>query len=132
MGFLGDRYGNLLVLQINTIVTTFTLILAVLFPSYITFFILFILLGISLSGNLNTNTVFITEFGDDKDRILYSTVNRVIIGFFSGLVPVIGGLLLTLKALDYKGLFIIAITCGIVSIVYAFFIVKEPRRYSEK
>jgi MFS family permease len=127
LGYLGDRFGNLLVLKINTLITTLTLILAVFFPSYVIFFIIFIFLGITLTANINTSQVFITEFGDDKDRIMYSTINMALTGTFSSIVPVVGGLILSLRLLDYKGLFFIAIICGIISVCYSMFIVKDPR-----
>jgi MFS family permease len=127
LGYLGDRFGNLLVLKINTMITTTTLILAVFFPSYFLFFVIFILLGMTLTANLNIAQVFITEFGDDRDRIMYSTINMVITGTISGLIPVVGGLILWLRLLDYRGLFCIAILCGIISLCYSIFILKDPR-----
>lgn len=51
----------------------------------------------------------------------------VIVGVVSGFIPITGGLLLSLKILDYKGLFMTAIICGIVSIGFAFFVLKDPR-----
>ncbi|MBN1697097.1 MAG: MFS transporter [Spirochaetales bacterium] len=127
LGYLGDRFGNLIVLKINTVITTVTLIIAVFIPSYYTFFVIFIFLGVTLTANLNTGQVFITEFGDDKNRILYSTINIAITGSFSGLVPILGGLVLSLGLLQYKGLFLCAIVCGLLSIYFSMCVVKDPR-----
>lgn len=131
-GYLGDRYGNLLVQQLSAAFSTCALILAVLFPSYSVFFIIFIFFGMIVSANLNAGQVLITEFGDDKDRIIFTTISSALIGMAAGFIPLIGGFLLSFKVIGYKGLFTISAFFGAASFLLYLFYVKDPRHDNVK
>jgi len=127
LGFIGDKAGNLRVLQIGAATTLLSVALALFWPTNFTFFIIFLLVGVTTNARLNASQVFITEFGDEKDRIRYSAISTTVSATLFGVMPLAGGIILSAGLLDYNGLFAIGILSAVVSLCGFLFMVKDPR-----
>ncbi len=132
LGFIGDKAGNLKVIQIGTFTTLIALLMVIFFPSHTTFYIVFILLGISFTAKLNSFQVFITEFGNNKERIRYSALATTISATMFGVSPLLGGILLSFKLLTYNGLFAIGALFAAAALFCFMFVIKDPRFLDKK
>jgi MFS family permease len=126
-GFIGDKAGNLKVLQIGAFSTLVSLILVIFWPTHFVFFIIFFLAGVSYNARLNSFQVFITEFGNDEDRIRYSALSSTISATLFGLSPLLGGIILSIKLISYTLLFSIGAICSAAALLLFLFFVKDPR-----
>ncbi|MBN1799773.1 MAG: MFS transporter [Spirochaetales bacterium] len=127
LGFIGDKAGNLRVLQIGAFTTLAALVLIIFWPTHFIFYVIFILVGITVNARLNSFQVFITEFGDEKDRIRYSALSTTISATLFGLTPLAGGILLSSKLIDFNTLFIIGAVFAGLALFCFLFVVKDPR-----
>lgn len=127
LGFIGDKTGNLRVLQIGAFTTLAALVLVIFWPTHFIFYIIFIMVGITVNARLNSFQVFITEFGNDKDRIRYSALSTTISATLFGLTPLAGGILLSTKLLTYNSLFTIGALFAGLALFCFLFVVKDPR-----
>jgi MFS family permease len=131
LGFIGDKAGNLRVLQIGAATTLLSVALALFWPTDLSFYVIFLLVGVTTNARLNASQVFITEFGDEVDRIRYSAISTTVSATLFGIMPLLGGILLSAGLLDYGGLFAIGILSAAVSLFGFLFIVKDPRFSTE-
>jgi MFS family permease len=130
IGFIGDKFGNLQVLRIGAFGTFLALVLAIVFPTPFTLYIIFLLVGINFNARLNSFQVFITEFGDEKSRIRYFTLATAIGAASFGLMPLVGGILLETFKVSFSVLFVIGAVCAFLAFLSYLFIVKDPRNIS--
>lgn len=120
LGYLGDRFNNLLVQKIGILAAVVSLVLVLLFPVIPVFYLLFVLIGITFSADSNALVVMIAEFGDEGSRISYTAVSSGIIGTSCGLIPVIMGMLISQGLVTYAGSFVIALVGSLISLVLFF------------
>jgi MFS family permease len=132
LGFLGDKKGNLNVIRIGSLSALAALLLVILIPSYNTFYIVFILAGISNTAKMNSFQVFITEYGNNKERIRYSVLSTTMSTSMFGITPLLGGILLSLKILTYTGLFAAGAFFAAFAFILFVFVVKDPRFLEKK
>ncbi len=130
IGFIGDKFGNLQILRIGAGGSFLALLLAVVFPSPFILFVIFVLVGINFNARLNSFQVFITEFGDEKSRIRYSTLATAIGAASFGLMPLIGGILLETFKVSFTALFAVGAVFALLAFLSFTFIVKDPRHLS--
>jgi MFS family permease len=105
-GWLGDRIGFLKILVISTILGSLGIFLAASTESLSVFYLIFVCAGAMLSGQQLTNINIIYEFSK-KDQIpTYTAIQQMVISPISGLMPVIGGMLV--NTFGYSALFNIA------------------------
>jgi MFS family permease len=127
LGFVGDKAGNLRVLQIGAFTTLTALILVILWPTHFIVCLVFVLVGITYYTRLNGFQVFITEFGNDEERIRYSALATTISATLFGLMPLAGGILLTARLVSYNVLFVIGALFSAAALFLFLFVVKDPR-----
>ena len=130
LGFIGDKFGNLQVLRIGALGSFLALLLAIIFPSPVILFVIFALVGININARLNSFQVFITEFGDDKNRIRYSSLATAIGAASFGLMPLLGGILRETFQVSFAALFIIGAVFALLAFLSFVFLVKDPRNIS--
>ncbi len=124
-GFLADRKGHKLSLEICLTLSALSLILAVFAPSAWWFFPIFFLRGAVNAGAFVSGTSIVYEFTDAENRATYIGLANTIPGVAGSIAPLIGGWLA--GAIGYQAMFIVAAIIGVISLVLLRFAVREPR-----
>jgi MFS family permease len=124
-GFLSDRKGHKLSLEICMALSTFALILAIVAPSPWWFFLVFFLRGAVDAGIFISGISIVYEFTDAENRATYIGLANTIPGVAAAVAPLIGGWLV--GAISYQVMFILAAVIGGISWVLLRFVVREPR-----
>ncbi len=127
LGFIGDKAGNLRVLQIGALCTVTALVLVSFWPTRFILYIVFVLVGIIINTRLNSFQVFITEFGNEENRIRYSALSTTISATLFGIMPLVGGIILSVGLLNYTWLFRVSAVSAAAALILFLFMVKDPR-----
>jgi len=125
-GFLSDRKGHKLSLEICIALSTISLILAIYAPSYLWFFPIFFLRGAINGGAFVSGISIVYEFTEPENRPTYIGLANTIPGVAGVIAPMIGGWLV--GAISYQAMFIISAVIGMLSWVLLRFGVHEPRK----
>jgi MFS family permease len=105
-----------------------SLLLALVFTAPLTRDMILFLIGLNYNARLNSLQVFITEFGNDENRIHYTTLASSIGATSFGIMPLLGGILLSTGRVSYTTLFIIGAVFSLAALFGFLFIVKHPGR----
>lgn len=124
-GFLADRQGHKLSLEICMAVSVLSLALAIVAPSPLWFFPIFFLRGAVNAGIFVSGISIVYEFTDAENRPTYIGLANTIPGVAGALAPLIGGWLA--GALSYQAMFVLSAGIGVVSWGLLRFAVAEPR-----
>ncbi|MFN2149973.1 MAG: MFS transporter [Anaerolineales bacterium] len=124
-GWLSDRTGHKIVLEIGTVVGAASLGLAILAPSPEVFYLVFLLMGINNAAWTLSGINIIFEFCPANLRPTYIGLANTVIGIFSGIAPLIGGFLV--DGLSYAWMFFIALGLTLSGAAALRFRVAEPR-----
>jgi MFS family permease len=124
-GFLADRKGHKLNLEICMILSVISLTLAILAPSFWWFFPIFFLRGAVNAGNFISGISIVYEFTDAENRPTYIGLANTIPGIAGAIAPLIGGWLV--GVISYQAMFIISAVIGALSWALLRFAVREPR-----
>ena len=125
-GFISDRKGHKLSLEICMLLSVLTLGLAILAPSPLWFFPIFFLRG-AVNAGLNISGISIVyEFTDAENRPTYIGLANTIPGVAGSIAPLIGGWLA--GAISYQAMFILSAIIGAISWALLRFGVVEPRK----
>jgi MFS family permease len=125
-GFLSDRKGHKLSLEICWMLSVITLGLAIFAPSPLWFFPIFFLRGAVTAGTFVSGISIVYEFTDAETRPTYIGLANTIPGVAGAIAPLIGGLLV--GAISYQAMFIVSTIIGAVSWALLRFAVREPRK----
>ena len=125
-GFLADRKGHKLSLEICWGLSTLALILAILAPSPGWFFPIFFLRGAVNAGTFISSISIVYEFTGADNRPTYIGLSNTIPGIAASLAPLIGGWLA--GVLNYRWMFILSAAIGLASLGLLRFGVREPRK----
>jgi MFS family permease len=125
-GFLSDRKGHKLSLEICWLSSTLALVLAIIAPSPWWFFPIFFLSGAVSAGTFISGISIVYEFTDAENRPTYIGLANTIPGIVVSVAPLIGGWLA--GAMSYRSMFILSAIIGAVSWVLLRFAVREPRK----
>jgi MFS family permease len=124
-GFLADRKGHKLSLEICLALSALSLILAVFATSPWWFFLVFFLRGAVGAGTFVSGSSIVYEFTDAENRATYIGLANTIPGVAASIAPLIGGWLA--GAISYRAMFVIAAVIAVISLVLLRFAVREPR-----
>ena len=124
-GFLADRKGHKLSLEICMAVSVLSLALAIVAPSPWWFFPIFFLRGAVNAGIFVSGISIVYEFTDAENRPTYIGLANTIPGVAGALAPLIGGWLA--GALSYQAMFVLSAVIGVVRWGLLRFAVAEPR-----
>jgi MFS family permease len=124
-GFLADRKGHKLSLEICFLLNVVTLALAVVAPAPVWFYPIFFLRGAVFAGAFVSGLAIVFEFTSAENRPTYIGVANTIPGVAGTLAPLIGGWLA--GAVNYPFMFIISAIIGVASLATLHFAVREPR-----
>jgi MFS family permease len=125
LGFLSDRKGHKLVLEISILLNIASFILALLASSPLWFYAIFALRGMNMAGNFISGLSLPLEFSQPQDRPTYIGLASTIPGIAGTIAPILAGALA--GTLGYPLLF--AITSVIACIAYGMlkWLVRDPR-----
>jgi len=127
LGHLGDKFGNLRVIQIGAFCYVLVLLAVFLIPQVWIMNLVFLFMGLIFNARQNCFQVMIIEFGNDKNRIRYTTLGNAIAVVAFGLSPIIGGILLDSFKISYPLLFGISLAAALSGLLLFMFWVKDPR-----
>lgn len=125
-GFLSDRKGHKLSLEICLAVSVFALLLAIIAPSPAWFFAVFFLRGAVNAGLFISGVSIVYEFTGAENRATYIGMANTIPGIAGAVAPLLGGWLA--GAVSYQAMFILAAVIGVISWALLRFAVREPRK----
>ncbi len=125
-GFLADRKGHKLNLEICWLLSVMALVLAILAPSPLWFFPIFFLSGTVSAGIFLSGISIVYEFTDAENRPTYIGLANTIPGIVVSIAPLIGGWLA--GAMSYRSMFILSAIIGAISWGLLRFAVHEPRK----
>jgi MFS family permease len=125
-GFLSDRKGHKLSLEICWLLSTLALVLAIIAPSPLWFFPIFFLSGAVSAGTFISGISIVYEFTDAENRPTYIGLANTIPGIVVAVAPLIGGWLA--GAMNYRVMFILSAIIGVASWVLLRYAVREPRK----
>ncbi len=124
-GFLADRKGHKLSLEICMALSALSFILAIFAPSFWWFFPIFFLRGAVNAGTFISGISIVYEFTDAENRPTYIGLANTIPGIAGAIAPLIGGWLV--GVMSYQAMFILSAVIGVMSWVLLRFAVHEPR-----
>ena len=124
-GFLADRKGHKLSLEISLILSVLLLVLAILAPNPWWFFVIFFLRGAVNAGTFISCISIVYEFTDAENRPTYIGLANTIPGATAAIAPLMGGWLV--GAVSYQAMFVTATVIGVFSWAVLRFAVRDPR-----
>lgn len=125
LGFLADRFGHKLSLEIGTLAGLLAYTLAWVAPSPEWQYLVFALLGIASAALFVSGVLMVMEFSAPERRPTYVGLANTGTGLVSMLAPMIGA---WLAGIDYSWLFAVTAGINLAALVALHWGVQEPRR----
>jgi MFS family permease len=129
-GFLADRKGHKLSLEICLLLSVLSLGLAIIATGPAWFYAIFFLRGAVQAGMFISGISIVYEFTDADNRPTYIGLANTIPGVAGAIAPLIGGWLA--GAASYQAMFVLSAVIGVVGWVLLRFAVREPRHMASK
>lgn len=126
LGPFGDLKGHKLVLSIGILSVAIGYLGLILGISHIVAYLSFIFMGINYSAFGTSGMALLIEFAPEEKRPVYVGLSSTIIGPFSFIAPIMGGVLA--NKLGYKPMFLIGLILTSLSFAIMSFLVREPRK----
>jgi MFS family permease len=124
-GFLADRKGHKLSLEICLLLNALSLVLAIIAPGPLWFYPIFFIRGAVNASSFISGISIVYEFTDPENRPTYIGLANTLPGIAGSIAPLIGGWLAGVAG--YQPMFILAAIIGIAGWVLLRFAVREPR-----
>ena len=128
-GFLADRFGHKLSLEVSAGLAAVAYLLAWLVPSPGWYFVIFVLLGMNLGATIVSGILIVMEFAAPDNRPTYAGLTNTTVGIVSSLAPLIGT---SLVGVSYGLLFALGGVVNLVGLLLLRFWVREPRLAGER
>ncbi len=125
-GWLADRKGHKLVLQISVLSVTLVAGISALAPTATWFYLIFALIGISTAGFMLSGIMIVFEFCEPEIRPTYIGINNTYNGIVAIAMPLIGAALV--KTYGYQIMFAVTSVVCLIGLGLLRFWVQEPRR----
>ena len=123
-GFLSDRRGHKVCLEIGVLASLLAFAIAWLAPHPAFYYVVFALLGITTGSVIISGVMIVMEFSGPERRPTYMGVANTAVGVAGAVAPLIGA---GLAAAGYSLLFAVAAAVMLASLVMFRFVVREPR-----
>ena len=124
-GYLGDKKGYKLIMELGTLLTILAILLAVFSSSIYLFYGVFFIFGWAFSASFISSMGVVLEFSTPELRPTYIALANTIKAPFMSLSPLLGGFLADKISFPFVFIFTTFILLG--GILYLAFLVKEPR-----
>ena len=128
-GFLADKYGHKLSLELSGVLAMLAFGFAWLAPAASWFFVVFLLLGMNLGGTIVSGILIVMEFCVPEKRPTYAGLTNTGVGVISSLAPLIGT---GLASVGYDWLFALGVAVNLGALLLMRFWVKEPRAVAKR
>ena len=126
LGWLGDRHGHLLTLQIGIVATIASVLLAMGAQGVAWFFPIFILAGIANVAAWTVPLSMTLEFGSESQRPAYIGLSNTLVAPATFIAPILAGLII--DNVSYELAFLLSGAAGILTLLVLLIGVKDPRR----
>jgi MFS family permease len=124
LGFLADRFGHKLSLEIAILASTLGFALTWLAPAAEWYFVCFILFGIGSSAMVGSAMLVVMEFCEPERRPTYIGITSTSVGIVGIVAPLIGA---ALASLGYNWLFAVCVIVNGTALILMRWWVREPR-----
>jgi len=124
-GLLGDRHGHKKVLQLGAMIELFASALAAFASSTLTYGLVFLLSGVSLSAFTVSGISIILEFSAPEKRPIYVGLMNTLRSPFQAIAPLLGGALA--DTVPFRTIFLLGATVVAIGLMLLL-LVREPRR----
>ena len=124
-GYLADKKGHKTIIVISMLSASISPIIALIANSFFVYCGVFVFLGFSYGARAVSGFNILFEFAPDDDKATYVSLTNTLTAPFSGLSPILGGLLADL--FGYEFIFALSPGIGLVALFMLAFWVKEPR-----
>jgi MFS family permease len=128
LGFLADRHGHKLSLELGALFSFLAFSIAWLAPASEWYFLVFFLLGIVTGATIMSGILVIMEFGSPEKRPTYAGLTNTSVGVVSMVGPLIGA---WLAIAGYNWLFAASAILSLLAMIALHWWVKEPRYRQE-
>jgi MFS family permease len=123
-GFLADRFGHKLSLELGALISLFAYLFAWLSPSAHWYYVVFALIGIAIGAMVVSGILVIMEFCEPQRRPTYAGMVNSSIGLVGIAAPLIGAWLFQVS---YSWLFALSAIVYLLAFIALHWWVKEPR-----
>ena len=128
LGFLADRFGHKLSLELSILATTLGYALTWLAPTSEWYFVAFILFGIGSTASVGSAMLVVMEFCEPARRPTYVGIANTGVGMVAIVAPLIGA---ALASLGYNWLFAVCVAIDAAALILMRWWVREPRWHAE-
>ena len=125
LGWMGDKWGQKLVLATSLWLYALGLILAWLSDTLAAYYFVFLFVGLANAGFIIADLALVVEFAPPDRRPTYMGIARGILGPWVGLAPLIGGILLS--EFSYSMMLGTSTVLTVVGLLLLMARVREPR-----
>ena len=123
-GFLADRHGHKLSLELGALVSLVAYLIAWLSPAAYGYYLVFGFVGVATGAGIVSGLLVIMEFCEPGRRPTYAGLTNTSLGLVGIIAPLIGA---GLAQVSYNGLFALSALVYIFAFVAMRWWVKEPR-----
>lgn len=123
-GFLSDRLGHKICLEVGALAGAAGFVLAWLAPAPIWYYGVFVLVGIATGAIIVSGILIVMEFCEPGRRPTYVGIANTAVGVVSAIAPLVGA---GLAKVNYDWLFALSALINLVAFVAFHWAVKEPR-----
>jgi MFS family permease len=124
-GLVGDRWGHKRVLEGSSLLGAFALVVALLAPSVVAYYIVFALAGAANAGFVIGELSIVMEFTEPARRPTYIGLARSLLAPWIGIAPLLGGVVL--ESFGYVPLLVAALVFTVIGSGMLVGRVREPR-----
>jgi MFS family permease len=125
LGWVGDRSGHKLNLTLSAFVLALAAVVAIMATDLLTLSLAFMLLGTAIASDNISKFTIILEFSAPEDQPTFIGLTNTLLAPVTFLAPIIGGLIATI--INFEGMFIVSMLCGLIGGLLLLFWVQEPR-----
>jgi MFS family permease len=125
LGFLADKKGHKIVLEISILLNICVFVLALLSSSPLWFYAIFALRGMTLAGNFISGLSLPLEFSAPQDRPTYIGLASTLPGIAGAIAPLLAGALAGL--IGYPLLFAVTAVIALAAYGMMKWLVRDPR-----
>lgn len=125
-GWFGDRKGFLSVVKISCLAGVIAALLGIIYPSLISYYLIYVFLGLMLSGFSISSFNIIYDFSPKQLVYLYLALSQISLTPLSSFIPLLGGVIA--DQLGFVTNYWIAASMGAFSLVGMMLKVKDPRK----
>jgi MFS family permease len=125
LGFLADRFGHKLCLELGALTAVLAFAGAWLAPTSEWIYAVFVLLGVNLSSILVSGILVTLEFSEPERRPTYAGLANTVVGVVNMLAPLLGA---WLAGAGYSWVFALSAVANLAALLALHWSVQEPRR----